>query len=260
MYFSVGIYVLRFRLDSLVLPHTDASTSSFAPILRRIGGRNGSLLIRRYGVPRVGCVLFFPGQHGNIPGYEANLFPAFTAQGIAVLAVAYPGQDGAPGVSNLDQVQALAAQAVTIASDTCGKDRVVVYGRSLGSMVAAFSVKNHSPSGLILEGAAPSLSSAIRSRLASHWYLAPMTILPISKLLAHDFALAEALPRISSTPVVVFQGTEDSETPLSTLRANTRLLRLLIIAVPGATHSTTYRLVERQIVETSVSMLRQQRT
>ena len=260
MYFCTGIYLLRFRLELFLLPHTDAPTSPSAPPLQSIDGRADTFLVRRYGEPREGCVLFFPGQHGELRAYETQLFPAFTNRGIAVLAVAYPGQDGAPGAPNLEQIQALGMRTVAAASAVCGERRVVLYGRSLGSMVAAYSAADHQPAGLILEGAAPSLASAIRSRLKAHWYLAPLAALPISTLLAHDFSLEEALSQTRLTQAVDFQGTADSETPLSTLRSAPGLGKLHIIEVPGGTHSTTYRLAEHQIVETAVSMLRQQHT
>lgn len=256
MYFCAGIYVLRFHLEPLLVPRADAPTLPSIPPLQSIGGHEETLLVRRYGVPRVGCVLFFPGQHGSIPGYDTQLFPAFTGHGIAVLAVAYPGQDGAPGALDLKQMRALGMRTLAAASAICGEHRVIVYGRSLGSMVAAYSVASHQPAGLILEGTTPSLASAIRLRLRVHWYLAPLAALPVSTLLAHDFSLKEALSQTPLKQAVAFQGTADSETPLSALRITPGLEKLRIVEVRGGTHSTTYRLAEHQMVEMAESMLR----
>ena len=208
----------------------------------------------------MGCVVFFPGQHGLISAYEKNLFPEFSAQGIAVLAVAYPGQNGAPGTPHLSGILALAAQAVASAQATCPGHRVVVYGRSLGSMVAAYAAGRAHPMGLILESAAPSFSSAIRLRLTSRWYLAPLALLPVSRLLTHDYSLAEALSSMLDVPAVVFQGTADSETPLSVLRAAGVPGNLQLVVVSGGAHSTTYLLARDRIVQTTLSMLRAQST
>ena len=197
IYFACGTYVLRYQLDSLLFPQTTPSIRAKAPVFQRISSNGNVMLIRRYGIARVGCVLFFPGQHGSSIAYETDLFPAFTAQGVAVLAIAYPGQDGAPGRSNLQEVQALASRAVVAARRACPDQTVVLYGRSLGSMVAAYSAGKHHPAGLILEGAAPTLSSAIQLKLRSRWYLAPLALLPVSRLLANDYSLGEAL---TSTP------------------------------------------------------------
>lgn len=260
LYFAAGAWLLRFALEPLVLPRVAASTNTTAPLFLRIGDDDGNaMLVRRYGTPRVGCVVFFPGQHGLVTEYEKELFPAFSAQGIAVLAVAHPGQDGAPGASRLTGVLALATQVVASAQAACPGHRIVVYGRSLGSMVAAYAAGRTHPAGLILESAAPTFSSAIRQRLSARWYLAPLALLPVSRLLAHDYALTEALPDTLDVPAVVFQGTTDSETPLAALRAAGMPGHLRLVVVPGGTHSTTYLLARERMVQTALSMLRAQR-
>ncbi|MEO8999000.1 MAG: alpha/beta fold hydrolase [Rhodanobacter sp.] len=218
------------------------------------------MLVRRYGTPRVGCVVFFPGQHGLISAYEKNLFPAFSARGIAVLAVAYPGQNGAPGTPHLPEILTLATQVAASAQATCPGHRVVMYGRSLGSMVAAYAAGKSHPSGLILESTAPSFSSAVRLRLNSRWYLAPLALLPVSRLLVHDYSLTEALSSMPDVPAVVFQGTTDSETPLPVLRAAGEPGTLRLVEVSGGAHSTTYLLAQDRIVQTALSMLRAHRT
>jgi pimeloyl-ACP methyl ester carboxylesterase len=257
LYFAIGAYLLRFALEPLMLPRVAVSTDMNAPLLLRISGDDGSaMLVRRYGTPRVGCVVFFPGQHGLISEYERSLFPAFSAQGVAVLAVAYPGQDGAPGTPHLPEVLALASKVIAYAQATCPDHRVVVYGRSLGAMVAAYVAGKSHPAGLILESAAPSLSSAIRLRLNARWCLAPLDLLPISKLLTHDYSLAEALPNTPAVRAVVFQGTADSETPLSVLQAAGLPANFRLIAVSGGTHSTTYMLARDRLVEAALSMFR----
>jgi pimeloyl-ACP methyl ester carboxylesterase len=261
LYFVAGACLLRFALDSLVLPRAALSANTTAPLFLRISGAGGdAMLVRRYGTPTVGCVVFFPGQHGNISSYRDKLFPAFAAQGIAVLAVAYPGQNGAPGAPHLHDLMALAARVVTSAQARCPDHRVVVYGRSLGSMVAAYAAARSHPTGLILESAAPSFSSAIRLRLNARWYLAPLALLPVSKLLAHDYSLAEALSGTLDVPAVVFQGTADSETPLSVLRAAGVSGNLRLVVVSGGAHSTTYLLARDRIIQTTLSMLRARRT
>lgn len=249
--------MLRFALEPLVLPPVAASTDTLALLSLRISGSDGNtVLVRRYGTPTVGCVVFFPGQHGLTSSYETNLFRAFAAQGIAVLAVAYPGQNGAPGAPHLHVMLALTEQVVTSAQSTCPEHKVVVYGRSLGSMVAAYAAGSSHPTGLILESAAPSFSSAIRLRLKSRWYLAPLALLPVSRLLAHDYSLAEALSNTPDMPAVVFQGTADNETPLSALEAAGVPGNLRLIVVSGGFHSTTYMLARDRIVQTALSMLR----
>lgn len=261
LYFGAGASLLRFGLEPLVLQHVDPSAHPNAPPFLRISDDDGNaMLARRYGAARVGCVVFFPGQHGIIPAYEKNLFPAFSAQGIGVLVVAYPGQNGAPGKPHLSEILELATRVTAYAKATCPHHRVVVYGRSLGSMVAAYAAGKSHPTGLILESAAPSFSSAIRLRLNARWYLAPLARLPISKLVAHDYSLAEALSSMHDVPAVVFQGTADSETPLSTLRAAGVPGNLRLVVVPGGTHSTTGLLARDRIVQMALAMFQAEHT
>lgn len=261
LYFAVGVYLLLFGLEPLLLPHVAPPAHTTAPLLLRISGDDGNaMLVRRYGTPTEGCVVFFPGQHGIISAYEKNLFPAFSARGIGVLAIAYPGQNGATGTPHLSEIMALASQVVASAQATCPGHRVVLYGRSFGSMVAAYAVGRSHPTGLILESAAPSFSSAIRLRLNSRWYLAPLALLPVSRLLARDYSLAEALSRTLDMPAVVFQGTADSETPLSVLREAGIPSNLRLVLVLGGAHSTTELLARARIVQAALSMLRAPRT
>ena len=255
-YLGIGACMLHFRLEALLVPRTAATASSTSPRLQTIG-RSGELPIRRYGEAHLGCVLFFPGQHGHLPGYERSLFPAFNARGIAVLAVAYPGQDGAPGIADFSSLESLYGQAFPAARAACQDRPVVLVGRSFGAMVASYGAANHRPAGLILEGAALSLSSAIRTRLRSRWYSAPWAVLPISSLLPRDFSLGQALSLAGSTPVVCFQGTADVDTPLSALQNDPALEKLRIVAVRGGTHADTYVMARDRIVEEAVSMLRQ---
>jgi alpha-beta hydrolase superfamily lysophospholipase len=261
LYFVTGACFLRFALDSMVLSHVDLSAHTTAPLFLRINGDDSNaMLVRRYGAPTVGCVLFFPGQHGDISSYNEMLFPAFVAQGIAVLAVAYPGQNGAPGTAHLHDLIALAARAVGSAQAECPDHRVVVYGRSLGSMVAAYAAARSHPAGLILESAAPSFSQAIRLRLNARWYLAPLALLPVARLIEHDYSLAEALSSTQDVPTAVFQGTADSETPLSELRAAGMPDSLRLVVVPDGTHSTTDLLARDRIIQTTLFMLQAPRT
>jgi alpha-beta hydrolase superfamily lysophospholipase len=262
LYFVAGSCFLRFGVESLVLPHVAPSAQTATPPFLRISGDDGNvMLVRRHGTPKLGCVVFFPGRHGNVTAYEKSLFPAFTAQGIAVLAVAYPGQNGAPSTPRrLREITTLAAQAAASARAACPGHRVVLYGRSLGSMVAAYAAAKSHPVGLILESAAPSFSSAIRLRLNARWYLAPLALLPVSRLLAHDYSLAEALSGTRDIPAVVFQGTADGQTPLSDLRAAGVPGSLRLAVVPGGTHSTTDLLARDRIVQTALAMLRAPRT
>lgn len=259
LYISAAAYVLRFEIERILFPYVAAADSSAEHVPHRVTGRSGNvMLVRRYGAPLVGCVVFFPGQHGGISSYEKNLFPHFVANGIAVFALSYPGQDGAPGRSALDEVQYLAQQALSVVGQTCPLSKTVFVGRSLGSMLAAYAAGVAHPAGLVLEAATPSLSSALMVRLRSRWYLRPIAQLPVSSLLSHDYSLVEGLLSASPTfPVIVFQGTADEQTPIEVLRAAGALPPASrLVAVDGGTHANTYLLATEPYVQSVLRMLR----
>lgn len=262
LYFGAAAYVLRYELSHLLFPHVGTTHASTAEqTLDVVGSSGNSLLVRRYGDVKAGCVVFFPGQHGGIAVYERTLFPSYVAEGLAVFALAYPGQDGAAGHTELNEIQSLTKQAIGALHQSCAPSKTVLVGRSLGAMLAAYSAGAAQSAGLLLEGAAPSLSSAITARLRSRWFLSPLAYLPVSQLLAHDYSLAEGLSGSPALPVVIFQGTADEQTPIEALRAegvlpaNTRL-----VPVVGGTHADTSVQFTRRHVDAVLSMLLAART
>lgn len=218
-----------------------------------MSGSGNELLVRRYGQAKVGCVVFFPGQHGLTAAYR---FANYTAAGLAVFAFAYPGQDGASGRTELGEIEGLVDRAVTKVADTCPLNRTVFVGASLGAMLAAYASHSTKPAGLLLLSAAPSLSSAIRIRLRSHWFLAPLSLLPLSTLLKHDYSLAEGLRQASITQVVILQGMRDDQTPIEFLRDPYILSTgVQVIGVSGGTHSTAFSLSQKAQLSIIFKML-----
>ncbi|TZF90712.1 alpha/beta hydrolase family protein [Cognatilysobacter lacus] len=245
------VLVIRLRTDQLLFPNVPGTST--APVVASLAaGRSssGRMLLRGYGVDRLGCVLFFPGQHGGIANYEKTLIPSLASQGIRVFAASYPGQDGAPGAADVDGVKVQASKAVLFASGVCGPERTVVVGRSLGTMVAAESLNTVPAAGLVLISAAPSLSAAFHAQLRTHWYTRPLRMLPASAFVQRDISLTGALGERSLVPLVIFQGTRDLRTPLELLRIPGVVPHgAQIVMVAGGTHENTYLLANHRIVE-----------
>jgi pimeloyl-ACP methyl ester carboxylesterase len=258
LYASACAYVLRFEIDRVLFPQTIGTYMGAAEAFHIHGKGPNELIVRRFGSPKQGCVVFFPGQHGNGPKYERTLFPSYVAEGIAVFAVAYPGQDGASGRGALDEVRGLVRKALRVVANTCSPDKTVLIGRSLGSMIAAYAANDTAVAGLVIEGAAPSLSlsASIRVWLRSKWWLAPLGQLPIASLISTDFSLGDALNRLPNFPVVVIQGEDDDVTPIVALRGDGVLpMGTRLIAIQGGTYSTTYMVAPRVHVESVLEIL-----
>lgn len=239
LYFGCAAYVLHFEVERFLFPQMPNFVGTTAEATLSFKSDSGNeLLVRRYGEASLGCVVFFPGQHGTSSAYS---FSEYSVAGLAVFILAYPGQDGALGRTELSEIEGLVAKALAEIVGACGSSQTVVVGVSLGAMLAAYSVQSTPVAGLVLSSTAPSLSSAIRSRLRSNWALAPLGWLPLSELLPHDYTLTEALMRSPDMHVAIFQGTQDAQTPIEHLRTPVaRLRNVQLVPVPGGSHSTTF--------------------
>lgn len=199
---------------------------------------------------------FFPGQHGNEPRYERTLFPSYLAEGISVFAVVYPGQDGAAGRGTTNEIKSFARQALRMVARTCSPEKTVLVGRSLGSMIAAYASMDSAVAGLVLEGASPTLSAAIRMRLLSKSWLTPLSHLPIESLLSTDFSIGEALSHRTNLPIVLIQGEKDILAPIAALqRSDVLPPGTHIIEVRGGTHANSYILAPRAHVDAVLEIL-----
>jgi hypothetical protein len=257
LYFAAAACVLHFGMDRVLFPRTTAFKGPAAATTASFQGKSGNeLLVRRYGQAQVGCVVFFPGQHGVLPSYSFN---SHVAAGLAVFVIAYPGQDGASGRADLAEIEHLVGEAVAAVLVECQPGRTVFVGVSLGSMLAAYASQPLAPAGLVLVSAAPALSSAIRVRLRSHLVSAPLGWLPLSRLVPHDYSLQESLGRLRGTRVVVFQGTQDAQTPIEHLRsAGIFRNEVRLVGVAGGTHSTTFVLSREAQLATVLALIRGQ--
>lgn len=264
-YVAAAVGLMHFDLDRLLFAQTPPPVSAAASEdAFRLTGHDGAVMrVRRFdstlGAPRQGCIVFFPGRQGGLDRHAHDLFPDLEKAGLVVYAVAYPGQDGAPGRARIDDVQALAATAVAKVVATCGRTHTVVVGRSLGAMIAAYAAGAAPPAGLVLESAAPSLSAGIRSTLREHWFLRPLALLPIEQIVPHDFSLAEAVP--APLHLVIFQGSADTRTPLADFSPDADAdadasARMPIFVVAGGTHADTLQRAKPAMIAAMLGMIR----
>jgi len=209
----------------------------------------------RYGDDVNGCVVFFPGQHGFLPRYKEEIFAQFQQRRVSVFALVYPAEASRQPLS---QTMEAVVEAVDVALKNCRSRKVLLVGRSLGSMVAAYtSVKVQTQvSGLLLEGVSPSLSTAIHAKLSMHWMLKPLNWMPVHSILQHDYSLTEALNKLNGVPVVIFQGSEDELAPATILQEDRDLVRhAKLNVIEGGRHSDTYLLAGSAFWDCAMTML-----
>lgn len=258
LYFFIGAYLLHEKMPKYLFPHITQTnkTNEFSKYEFYDSATNG-VVIREYGQSNTHCLIFFPGQHGGAGKYEDDIFTIFQKNNFKVFSISYPGQDGAKGeVEDMASLIALINEAMIKVSSKCSPKSTIAYGRSLGATVAAFSIVKEKISGMILESVAPSLSLAVRNHLKSKWYLTPLTLLPISKLLPNEYKLSDSFSLLKGTPIAIFQGTRDIKTPLKQLErtwnydGNVSLHR-----VENGLHSNTHIKARNEIINVAKTMV-----
>ena len=150
-------------------------------------------------------LLWCHGNAGNITHRLGNLARLFQL-GLSVFLFDYRGygrSHGQPSEAGLYQ-DALAAHAYLTTVRRIGPQRLVVFGRSLGSAVAGHVVSQRLVAGLILESSFPSVAHMARTHyfgLPAHW------------LLRARFDLVSSLKDVK-IPLLVIHGDRDRIVPI----------------------------------------------
>lgn len=214
--FLVGYGLLTF------LAHRVVNSMLFLP---DYASRRPPLALRRIALPQGGSLgaVYLPNPsashtlwffHGNAEdlGDLEPFLHLLHDQGFAVFAIDYPGY----GVSSGKPSEAALNEATRIAADYLHRelgvrsDRVILYGRSLGSGPAVELATHEPVAGLVLQSAYVSVY-----RIMTRW-----------PVLAFDkFTNLRKMPRVHC-PVLVMHGTADEVIPFSHGRA-------LYTAAPG---------------------------
>ena len=147
---------------------------------------------------RRGVVLYFHGNLENINHY-AEYAANFTKHGYEVWMVDYPGYGKTTGKFTEENVYMQAREVYKLANTKFGAEIIIVYGKSLGSGIAAWLASRKPCKRLILETPYYSIPD-----LFSHY--AP--IYPVESLSKFKFPTGEYLKDVK-VPVTIFHGTDD---------------------------------------------------
>jgi uncharacterized protein len=148
-------------------------------------------------VPK-GVVLYFHGNRKNISRY-AKYAPNFTGNGYEVWMIDYPGYGKSTGSFTEQRLYNFAEQFYTLAASRFSKDSIIVYGKSLGSGIAAWLASKKDCKQLILETPYYSITS-----LCARYF----PVYPVSRLIHYKIPTYEYLKRVMA-PVSIFHGTSD---------------------------------------------------
>jgi pimeloyl-ACP methyl ester carboxylesterase len=178
-----------------------------------------------------GVVLYFHGNKRNISWYSKYI-PYFTRHGYQVLMIDYPGFGKSTGKLTEQKLYNWALQVYRIANKRFSADSIIIYGKSMGTGIAAQLASIRDCKRLILETPYYDFPSVI-----SHY----LPIYPVRWMLHYDLPTYEYLKTVSA-PITIFQGTNDM---LVTYGNAMRLKPLLkpvdeFVTVNGAGHNNLY--------------------
>jgi alpha-beta hydrolase superfamily lysophospholipase len=177
--------------------------------------------------PAKGVVLYFHGNKTNISRYQ-RFVPYFTKHGYEVWMIDYPGYGKSTGLMNEQRLYDYAGQLYKLARARFPKDSIIIYGKSLGTGIAAWLASRKDCKQLILETPYYSLPS-----LASHF----LPIYPMERMMHYKIPTCEYIPRIIA-PITIFHGTSDGIIPYSNCRRLQPLLKPTdkFITIEGGSH------------------------
>jgi fermentation-respiration switch protein FrsA (DUF1100 family) len=154
-------------------------------------------------------VVYFHGNGGNLSVW-APILSGIARQGYSVLAFdyrGYGGSTGRPSESGLYKDVEAVVQHFWERTDRAAP--VIYWGRSLGTVMAAYASTIHAPNGLILESGFPDARSLVRSSPV----LAFLAMFSSYRFTGADFLAGAAIP------VLVVHGDNDHVVPFNQGRA-----------------------------------------
>ena len=195
----------------------------------------------------LGTILQLHGNAENISTHFTSL-AWMPARGFNVFAFDYRGYGASEGTPTLESVQRDidAAMRSLLARGDIDKDRIVMYGQSLGGALAAYYAAQ-SPDrdrirALVLESAFSGYVDIVREKLADHWFTWPFQWLP-QYTVDDRFSPLPEMAKISPIPVLILHGDQDFTVPVHHGRRLYDAARepKQLWVVPGAGHIQTMR-------------------
>ena len=162
-----------------------------------------ALFVRAHNSPKQRSPLIIYA-HGNaeVAHWSIERLSHFTRNGIHVLILEYPGyagSDGSPSYSAIEKSSLAAFDRVAYRTDV-DRDRIAVYGRSIGSGPACILVEQRRVAALILESAFASLPDLVAEK-------------GFPSFLVRDRFENEAIVSELELPVFIYHGTNDTLIP-----------------------------------------------
>lgn len=176
-----------------------------------------------------GVVLYFHGNKGNINRY-AKFAKNFIRNGYEVWMIDYPKFGKSTGELSEANLQEMALQLYKLARVRYQPQQIILYGKSMGTGIAAQLASIRDCKQLILETPYFSMVSLVR-----HYAL----IYPVESILQYKLRTDQYLPKVTA-PICIFHGTDDALIPLSNAEQLKTVLKptdLFVVLEKGTHHN-----------------------
>lgn len=151
---------------------------------------------------RKGVVIYYHGNKENIGRY-AKFVTLFTANGYEVWMQDYPGYGKSAGTRTEKKMYEQAMALYTMAAGKYGRDSIILYGKSLGTGIAAYVASQITCKRLILE--TPYYS--IPDLFGCYAFIYPTQRMSTYKIPTNEYL------QLVNYPVTIFHGTDDGVIP-----------------------------------------------
>ncbi len=212
------------KLD-VPVPHKDISIP--------LGGTDTLNLIdcQAGGDSAKGIVLYFHGNKRNINWY-AKYIPYFTRHGYELLMIDYPGYGKSTGKLTEEKLYDWAMKAYTMALTRYPADEIIIYGKSMGTGIAAQLASVRDCKRLILETPYYDFPSVIKAYLP---------IYPVRRMLHYQLPTYQYLQKVK-VPITIFHGTSDWTVRYKNSRRLEKYLKPgdELVTIKGGSHNNLY--------------------
>ena len=182
-------------------------------------------------VPK-GVVLYFHGNMENTGRY-AQYAPVFTKHGYEIWMIDYPGFGKSTGDLNEQRLYDWALQLYKLARARFSPDSIIIYGKSLGTGIAAQLASIRDCKELILETPYYDFPSIART-----W----IPVYPLDRMVHFKIPTGQYLKNVSA-PVTIFHGSSDGIITYGNCKRLKNSLKTndQFITVEGGSHNDLYK-------------------
>jgi uncharacterized protein len=235
LYCAIGLILYYFQENFLFHPKKLPSNFSFTfnqkfEEINIVFNKTDTMnLVKFYpsNVARKGIVLYYHGNMENILHY-ADYVKIFTDNGYEVWMEDYPSFGKSTGEITERKLYDQALQIKKMADQKIGSDSIIIYGKSIGTGIAAYVASNAKAKMLVLE--TPYYS--IPSLFATYAF-----IYPTNRMSTYKIPTYEYLQDVLYT-TIIFHGTDDGVIPYKNAKRLETFLKPIdkFVTVSNATH------------------------